>query len=446
MATILKRYSFVFAMVCVILFIYPFVHNLSKHLHKIYYGDVLILTVFCSFCFLPSFRRKLFTVEGISLLIYLCILRLSIWHISFRGIRYGSDLSVYPMVIQYILAAFLVYLGMILKVRDNRSFLKSILLIIFFYGVIQAILAILQYFLQHTLNLQYFGESSCVNYNTFRIDIPHGHIWIIDKWLHITRDTVFFFRSSGLMDNPNILGGVLCFTLFISYMVYLIISFSWIRCLVALGIFLQIFSLFITYSRAALAAWFIASCFWFIYIYVVKKRICKSLLLLIVSSFVICLGLFYEQMEAKGGVKGYTIISKERDGDRIDLQDFSFLQIKQHPFIGVGYKNYVDAAHKYFSNYPSINPVHNIYLLMWVELGLAGLIAFLTFIISMLYRALSRYDDPMVVTLISIIGALVFIGLFDHYLYSYMAGVIIFFSAFGLLAFVLSIKRGIIKS
>lgn len=59
-----------------------------------------------------------------------------------------------------------------------------------------------------------------------------------------------------------------------------------------------------------------------------------------------------------------------------------------HPFFGVGIGRYTNAVQSLYPNHPawSYQPVHNIYLLILVELGIVGVSAF----IALLYYTLKK--------------------------------------------------------
>lgn len=75
---------------------------------------------------------------------------------------------------------------------------------------------------------------------------------------------------------------------------------------------------------------------------------------------------------------------------RIPLMSIAFHIIADHPVLGVGVNNFAGILPGYagpeFSN-QFIYTVHNMYLMVWAEIGLAGLVAFLWFLLTTLRRA-----------------------------------------------------------
>lgn len=74
---------------------------------------------------------------------------------------------------------------------------------------------------------------------------------------------------------------------------------------------------------------------------------------------------------------------------RLPLIDLAFRIIRDHPFLGIGTNNFAALIRSYdtpdFGN-AWLYVVHNKYLLIWAEMGLLGLAAFLGFLMLMIYR------------------------------------------------------------
>ena len=81
-------------------------------------------------------------------------------------------------------------------------------------------------------------------------------------------------------------------------------------------------------------------------------------------------------------------------------------------------------------------PVHNIYLLIYAETGLFGLIAFLGFLFAMLFEFTRRtgFREPYHVSFILVFGSLLVFGLFDHFLWTIQTGSLLFWLTAGLLS------------
>jgi putative inorganic carbon (HCO3(-)) transporter len=76
---------------------------------------------------------------------------------------------------------------------------------------------------------------------------------------------------------------------------------------------------------------------------------------------------------------------------RIPLNGLALAMIEDHPLFGVGTNNFSLAMQPYLAHSFSgefLYTVHNTYLLVWTEIGTGGLIAFVWFLIAIVYQAL----------------------------------------------------------
>jgi len=117
--------------------------------------------------------------------------------------------------------------------------------------------------------------------------------------------------------------------------------------------------------------------------------------------------------------------------ERINYYEQGLSVIRGHRFLGTGIGNYTRALYDLIpEKMPSYfyQPVHNIYLLIWAELGIVGLVLFLLLIGLLVYKFISFklagehwnliYGLAMAVLLI--------IGFFDHWLWSMYFGTMLF--------------------
>ena len=103
--------------------------------------------------------------------------------------------------------------------------------------------------------------------------------------------------------------------------------------------------------------------------------------------------------------------------------------IKTNPIFGIGPGAYTYVLYKKYPNLPSwqYQPIHNIYLLALVEIGLAGVI-FLFFLFKRLFWLMVKNNllyTPIIITL-------ALAGIFDHWLWSMYAGIVLFWLIVGL--------------
>lgn len=95
--------------------------------------------------------------------------------------------------------------------------------------------------------------------------------------------------------------------------------------------------------------------------------------------------------------------------------------IKQHPIVGVGAGSYIDyLKEKNPNNYPwNYQPVHNVFMLIWAEIGLVGMLAFVVLYVTIIVRAYK--NSPLSFCLLLAFLPAMF---FDHWLWSLHFGLL----------------------
>ena len=142
---------------------------------------------------------------------------------------------------------------------------------------------------------------------------------------------------------------------------------------------LGFYCLFKTYSRAAWLGFLIAL---IIYLFFYKKKT-----LIALPAFIILLIIVFPQEWAR--IKNLFAFEHNTVWERTQLWKGTWEMVKVHPFLGFG----VNTFSRYFLEYkpveyPDIRYTHNSYLQMWSEIGIFGLLAFLTIIFTVLRTAL----------------------------------------------------------
>lgn len=142
---------------------------------------------------------------------------------------------------------------------------------------------------------------------------------------------------------------------------------------------------------------------------------------------------FLARSEASGRLESQSI--SERQQQFTD----AYALIKLEPVRGVGYGNMpvalYDQVERARESVHSYQPVHNIYLLSIVELGVIGGLVYLAFLLTALRQhilhALHQRTWVSLVTL-SALSALLVVGLLDHYLWTLSTGAMLLWLAIGL--------------
>lgn len=350
---------------------------------------------------------------------------------SFIGIFYAKSHILALFGIIKILEFGFLFLYLTYFLRDFSRFLVSFK-IVALGGLIQSIIAIIQYVIQKSLGLKILGESIIGK------DLPG-----VAK---ILADGENLVRPYGTFGHPNILGGFLVFSLAVSLILFLLamkgdkklivrvftlllivffiimffdhylftnqqgqiifwlvlgmvfvqniqkqenniyniigdlkfLSFnSWIPRqfggqAACAGMTTMFIALILTYSRTAWLAFILLVIG--ITVFSFKKNIWKSWLKILTVFFAVILAAFLF-LPFKNRINEPLNSNNQAIGDRILGIKTALKIIKIHPFIGVGNKNYVISITDYEINkleYWQYQPVHNGYFLIISELGFIG--------------------------------------------------------------------------
>ena len=229
-----------------------------------------------------------------------------------------------------------------------------------------------------------------------------------------------FLRPYATFPHPNVLGGFL--SLVLTYVIYTLTNHykvmkkTWLLFYMLVTI-LGVITLVITFSRLAWASFLVGV---FCLLILRKKDAYKwlqskktflliILYLIILSSVVI---LIFISLNEKSII------------ERKELIQVALSMIASKPLFGVGLNNFIVQVKfyvPYIKNTYLLQPVHNVYLLIFSELGFVGFFLTLLGISVLLLRSLKSRQ----IIFISIVQ-LFFLGMFDHYLFTLQQGMLLF--------------------
>ena len=212
------------------------------------------------------------------------------------------------------------------------------------------------------------------------------------------------FRSYGTFDHPNVLSGFLVCGVIFSLAIY---DRSKNKRLVLAAIFVQIFALFATFSRAGLLTMGCMGVLWFS----LQKRDYRQIATLVGTGAFCFIG-FLPDLLYRGGVVNRSKVACFSNWERIQAQNASIRMILRRPLFGVGLENF--SAMSRFEEDNSIR-VHNCYLLLLAELGIIGVAVFCWFWLPLLCRGFFLTEDPLYCGVFCAVIALFTLGLFDFY-------------------------------
>jgi len=297
---------------------------------------------------------------------------------------------------------------------------------------LQAILGIWQFLIQSSFANKWLGlaahNPAQLGTSVVELIAKDG---IGERWL----------RAYGGLDHPNMLGGVLAVGILLIVFLFLDNKNSELKIKYKKAIFYSLFfifitALFFTFSRGAWLA-VLAGGFFMLISFVIKRDLQsqKEMLIAILLSSILIGVLFFQYNEL--------VITRLGDNSRLEIKsriervasyNEALQIIKKYPLIGVGLGNYTLALSREIPNQESFyyQPTHNVFLLVFAETGIIGLLFFVGLIIIMFVRLLRRCasrNDMMV----AIIIVLIVIMSLDHWFFSLHFGVLFFWLVLGLM-------------
>jgi hypothetical protein len=313
-----------------------------------------------------------------------------------------------------------------LIVKTKLSYKK--LAIAFFSGlVIQSCLAVWQFLTQATFACKWLGLAAHApgDLGTSVVETI-GSDGVSERWL----------RAYGSLDHPNVLGGFLAIGLLI--LIWKVINHQRANkktdckfIIYHLSLIILIAGLILTFSRSSYLAMAAGIIIYFV-VYLSKKDwpVLKRLgLALLIGAFLAGLAfasyhdLFLTRAEASSRLEAKSISERQ-----MYFND-SFGMIKGRWLIGAGIGNYTNELSLREPKRPwyYLNPVHNVFLLLFSEIGFFGMICFIALLIYLFAQSWLKKN----VLNLSILSALVIIMMFDHYLWSLHFGVLFFWAIIG---------------
>ena len=255
------------------------------------------------------------------------------------------------------------------------------------------------------------------------------------KWLGIAGHAVYplgdavtespvgrFLRAYGSLAHPNIFGGFVAIAFFASVFWFQKSKKSW-QLIPVFFILLNFVGLFVSFSRSAWLGWLAAFILWFVVnIRVKEKRIevGKITWITLLLSLILILN-FWPILNTR--ISGSGRLEKKSVDQRIEYLSQSRQVIKNNWLLGVGNSNYTyylyrqDSSHQVYD----YQPVHNLFLLIWSELGVIGLALILILLAFTCWQIwLTKKWEAGILAFV-----LLPISLVDHYLWTLYVGLII---------------------
>jgi len=207
-----------------------------------------------------------------------------------------------------------------------------------------------------------------------------------------------------------------------------------VKLLLIISEIILIISFILTFSRSA---WFVLTLGIIVFIWINYKKL-KPILpgaVILFLTVIITIIILWPQITSRG------IIADSSSGDfalsnRTLLNKIALSIIASHPLLGIGIGNFVLNLNNFIPNMPAwrFQPVHNLYLYYAAEIGIPGLLIFLSIIWVTLKKAFKYFksSNEILILLITLSSFLI-IGFLDHYFYDLQQGMLIFWLILGLI-------------
>ena len=314
-------------------------------------------------------------------------------------------------IVEFLL--FSVYVAKNFQKRDISLFVFTLSL----SATISAFMAIAQFLLQHSLggSFYFLGE------RTFQASSIGVAVFQTSFGL--------LLRPYAAFSHPNILAFFLLFSIVFITM-RLLDSLNLIHryyYLTVLGIISIAFIL--TFSRGVLFCFVLYFGYFFFHFraHVLVRRIIAASFISLLFFFILFGQRFF----------GGSFLHDATGRLALDLMGFQIFM--QHPLFGGGlnYYFYAEGAMQHSFNSYYLQPIHSIYLLVLIQLGIVGFVVFLMFLIKTYRRVLSFYCQKSNIkyfyrTLFFLLTTALFIGFFDHYFLTIEQGQLLFSLLLGL--------------
>lgn len=314
----------------------------------------------------------------------------------------------------------LLAIGLFWVVRRIDLSWNKLVFVLLVAGALQGALGMGQFLAQETFSSKWLGVSQHVP--------SEGGASVVEnssgRWL----------RGYGAFPHPNVLGGYLAVILLIiiwkdaKNFQFSIFNNSIFKHFILTTLCLILFSgLIVSFSRSA---WLVFASGFAILFFMQKERrkelgkiaiIFSGVALIWISAFS---PLFFSRLE------GQTRLEQKSLDDRSEYVLQSKEIISENFWLGVGAGNYTaEVAQKNpEQSIWQIQPVHNVFLLVWSELGIIGIVLFLAILLFVAAKAFSL--SPILGFLLY---ALYFLLFFDHWLWTSHFGLLFFFLILGII-------------
>lgn len=370
-----------------------------SYLTYLVYGFEFFLVLFLSFYIydlLKSKENKIYFDKGVVLSLIALVI------FSFISVFFAESKGIALYYTFILLALSVFYVFMANRIRNIRD-IFVILNVFVFSSFIQSIIGILQYIKGSSIGLYILGESPISSALSGVAKI------MVNGESHI--------RAYGTLSHPNILAAFLFVSGIFSIYLFSIYKDRFFRYVISFELFTILIALIITFSRVTWLLCVISFLGYFFYLlkskfdikgFFSKKNniyISLAVLFLIVTVIAFLAGGIWWRVNPFNASTWESL----RVRGAVFAESFEILR---NNFFGVGAGGFIIELVKHIVGKPiwMAEPVHNIFLLIFSEIGALGLISFLSVLVC---SAFLLKKSP--VFLKFIFYGIIFLMFFDHY-------------------------------
>lgn len=372
----------------------------------IYLTDLILIACFTSWLMFDFPRNISKTANYWLILTIIGVISLGMFHVKHLNLALYDLLKWIEM--------FLIILYIQTNFKTHLYYIYGVVLV-YLSGVVQSIIAVSQFHVQHSLGLNWLGEYIA----------PIGTSGLST----VSHETEKIIRAYGTMPHPNVLAGFLIVSLIFG--LYLISKTNIHKWIVSCGTILILLGIFVTFSRAAWLVSVLTLICFILYYWLTKAKI--NVVYILIIGIVSCGTIFILGNDYL--ISRVSNIDIQSITGRVDYNRMSLELVKHNWLIGTGVGDYIETLKQMFHVQPwQYQPAHNIFIVFAAQFGILGLILFVKLLFNVLSGLRNIRRETLIFTCLLAFIMVLLISQVDHYFITIQQGRLIFFVLIGLLA------------
>lgn len=303
-------------------------------------------------------------------------------------------------------------------------------------ALVQAGIGIGQYASQHDLGLRWLGET------LLRTDMRGVAVFFDAAHAKV-------LRAYGTLPHPNVLAAYLGVALGVVGWLWLRHGMIRHRWVMPSTVVVLLWAFYLTFSRTIIAVWVAAALTLFVAMHwkrisahwpnilILRRRMTQIALTVAVVSIAFA-SVFWPQLSARLTIHSSDEAVQLRVAyvhDSLDSGEKGFLGIN---WFGVGIGNFTTWLARTQPSLPAayVQPAHNVFLLIYSEIGIFGVLAFIAWLGTVFWSCgrSHRHQPVLRIALLVLLGSFCCIALFDHFFWTLQQGRILFWGIAALAA------------